>query len=156
MGSISGCASGRVTNAQPPGVVVDTMVVSWLFDERPNRLAERYRQLIGPRPVLLAFQTVMELRYGVLRAGWGQLRRRRLERRIAALTVVEPDDQMISTCATLRAECAQIGHALADKLHDGDRWIAAAAMRLDIPLVSHDGIFDGAPGLELITAVGDD
>lgn len=27
--------------------------------------------LIGPRPVLLAFHTVMELRYGVLRAGWG-------------------------------------------------------------------------------------
>ncbi len=44
------------------GVVVDTMVVSWLFDERPNPLAERYRDLIGPASVLLAFQTVMELR----------------------------------------------------------------------------------------------
>jgi hypothetical protein len=26
--------------------------------------------VIGARPVLLAFQTVMELRYGALRAGW--------------------------------------------------------------------------------------
>lgn len=89
-----------MTSPQLSGVVVDTMVVSWLFDDRPNRLAEHYHTLIGPRPVLLAFQTVMELRYGVLRAGWGQLRRRRLERRIAELTVVEPDDQMITTCAT--------------------------------------------------------
>lgn len=145
-----------MTNAQPSGVVVDTMVVSWLFDERPNRLAEHYRALIGPRRVLLAFQTVMELRYGVLRAGWGQLRRRRLERRIAELTVVQPDDEMITMCATLRAHCTQIGHALAGKLHDGDRWIAASAMRLNVPLVSHDAIFDGAPSLQLVTAIGDE
>jgi hypothetical protein len=39
-----------MTNAPPAGVVVDTMVISWLFDERPNQLAERYRDLIGPAP----------------------------------------------------------------------------------------------------------
>jgi predicted nucleic acid-binding protein len=143
-----------MTNAQPSGVVVDTMVISWLFDDRPNRLAEHFRMLIGPRPVLLGFQTVMELRYGVLRAGWGQLRRRRLERRVAELNVIQPDDEMTTACANLRVRCAQIGHALADKLHDGDRWIATAAMRLGVPLVSHDGLFDGAPGLEFITAIG--
>jgi predicted nucleic acid-binding protein len=141
-----------MTNAPPAGVVVDTMVISWLFDDRPNRLADRYRGLIGQRRVLLAFQTVMELRYGALRAGWGELRRRRLERRVAELTVIQPDDSTITTCAVLRMRCNQIGHALGDKLHDGDRWIAAAAMRIDVPLVSHDGLFDGAPGLELITA----
>ena len=63
-----------MTAAPPTGVVVDTMVISWLFDERPNPLAERYRDLIGPVPVLLAFQTVMELRFGAIRAGWGELR----------------------------------------------------------------------------------
>jgi predicted nucleic acid-binding protein len=65
-----------MTNARPPGVVVDTMVISWLFDDRPNRLADRYRMLINQRPVVIAFHTVMELRYGALRAGWGELRRR--------------------------------------------------------------------------------
>lgn len=143
-------------HAQPSGVVVDTMVISWLFDDRPNRLADRYRTLIGAKPVLLAFHTVMELRYGALRARWGDLRRRRLERRIAELTIVQPDDGMITACANLRARCAQIGHALGDKLHDGDRWIAAAAVRLNVPLVSHDGLFDEAPGVELITAPGDE
>ena len=58
-----------MTDARGPGVVVDTMVISWLFDDRPNPLAERYRDLIGPQPVLLAFQTVMELRFRALRAG---------------------------------------------------------------------------------------
>jgi len=30
--------------------------------------------------------------------------------------------------------------------------VAAAAIRLGIPLVSHDGVFDRTPGLELLTA----
>jgi hypothetical protein len=34
-------------------VVVDTMVISWLFDERPNLLADRYRDLIGAARVLV-------------------------------------------------------------------------------------------------------
>lgn len=137
---------------RPVGVVVDTMVISWLFDQRPNPVTDRYRALIETRPVLLAFQTVMELRYGALHAGWGELRRRRLERRIAEFTVAQPDDEMISICAELRQGCRQIGHPLGDKLHDGDRWIAATAIRLGLPLVSHDDGFVGAPRLQLITA----
>lgn len=140
-----------MTDAREPGVVVDTMVVSWLLDDRPNPLAERYRRLIGTEPVVLAFQTVMELRFGALRAGWGELRRRRLERRLAEFAVVQPDDALITTCAELRLRCQQAGHALGDKLHDGDRWIAATAIRLDLPLVSDDGIFTDAPGLRVIT-----
>jgi predicted nucleic acid-binding protein len=141
-----------MSNAQRVGVVVDTMVISWLFDDRPNVLAERYRELIGAAPVLLAFQTVMELRFGALRAGWGELRRHRLERRIAELSVVQPDDEMITLCALLRSDCQRGGHALGDKLHDGDRWIAATAIRLGCRLVSHDGLFRDAPGVDLLTA----
>lgn len=131
---------------------MDTMVISWLLDDRPNPVADRYRALIDTRPVLLAFQTVMELRYGALRAGWGELRRRRLERRVAELTVVQPDDEMISVCAELRQGCRRIGHPLGSKVHDGDRWIAAVAIRLGLPLVSHDGVFDAVPRLQLLTA----
>jgi predicted nucleic acid-binding protein len=140
-----------MTDARSPGVIVDTMVISWLFDERPNPLAESYRDLIGPQPVLLAFQTVMELRFGALRAGWGELRRRRLERRIAEIAVVQPDDEMLTVCAELRVRCQQAGHALGSKLHDGDRWIAATAIRLDMALASEDGVFTNTPGLRLIT-----
>ncbi|HTV10971.1 MAG TPA: hypothetical protein VME20_03845 [Acidimicrobiales bacterium] len=50
------------------------------------------------------------------------------------------------------ADFARAGHALGDKLHDGDRWVASAAIRLGLPLVSHDGVFKGAPGPQLITA----
>lgn len=59
-----------MTTVRSNGVVVDTMVISWLFEDRSDLLTDRYRDLISTRPVLLAFQTVMELRYGALRAGW--------------------------------------------------------------------------------------
>jgi len=74
-----------------------------------------------------------------------------LERRINEFAVVQPDDEMITACAELRLRCRQAGHALGDQVHDGDRWIAATAIRLDVPLVSHDGIFTDAPGLRVIT-----
>jgi predicted nucleic acid-binding protein len=83
---------------------------------------------------------VIELRFGMLRARWGELRQRRLERHIAELTVVQPDDEMITACAELRHRCEDMGHALGSKLHDGDRWVAATAIRLRVPLVSHDGV----------------
>jgi predicted nucleic acid-binding protein len=35
------------------------------------------------------------------------------------------------------------------KEHDADRWVAATALRLDIPLVSNDAIFENVPGLHL-------
>lgn len=144
-----------MTDAPAPGVVVDTMVISWLLDDRPADLAGMYRELIGAAPMLLAFQTLMELRYGALRAGWGELRRLRLERRIAQLVIAQPDNATITTCAELRHRCRQAGHALADKAHHGDRWIAATAIRLGLPLASHDGIFVDAPGLDL-RSVGQD
>ncbi len=133
-------------------VVLDTMVISWLLDGHPNPLAEQYRQLIGSRPILLSFQTVAELRFGAIRAGWGELRRRRLDRSLAELAVVQPDDQMVTAWAQLRADCQRAGHALGGKLHDGDRWIAATAIRLGCPLISHDGVFTDAPALDLIIA----
>ena len=60
-------------------------------------------------------------------------------------------DEMISRCAALRLTCRQVGHPLADKVHDGDRWIAATGPRLRLPVASHDRIFSGVPGLSLLT-----
>ena len=48
----------------------------------------------------------------------------------------------------------KIGHALGQRDHDADRWIAATALRLGIPLVSNDRIFQETPGL-VLEAVAD-
>lgn len=138
-----------MTNA----VVVDTMVVGWLLSDRPHQMAEVYRKLIDGRTLWVPLQVVAELRFGMLKAGWGELRCARVERKLKELRVHQPDEQMAMIHAALRHECWKDGHALGQKDHDGDRWMAATAMRLEVPLVTHDAIFRGAPKLVIETAL---
>jgi len=92
---------------------------------------------------------VAELRYDALLRGWGTARMRRLDAAVARAEVVHSGPDLVRTYAELRVACERIGHALCQRNHDADRWIAATALRLAIPLVSNDRIFENAPGLEL-------
>lgn len=107
----------------PPGpaVVIDTMVVSSMINAaRDPATASEYRSLIADRPIIISFMTVTELRYGAIRAGWGELRRRGLERDLAGLTIAQPDDELMHRCAALRARCEESGLALGQKIHEAD------------------------------------
>ncbi len=129
-------------------VVIDTDVFS--ADLVPGSLlAERYASIITGRPAFISFQTAAEVRYGAIRRGWGAARRAKLEAKIQNVEVVHTGPELVGVYAQLRADCEVAGHALAQREHTADRWIAATAIRLRIPLVSNDGIFRGAPGLML-------
>lgn len=127
-------------------IVIDTDVFGADLVRR-SALAERYEPIIVGRPAFISFQTAAELRYGALRRGWGDKRMRELEARISAAETVHTGPELILTYARLRTGCERIGHALAQRDHDADRWVAATALRLGVPLISNDGIFDGVPGL---------
>jgi tRNA(fMet)-specific endonuclease VapC len=128
------------------------MVMSAVVNTGRNpTLAGEYRSLIGGRPVMISFATVTELRYGAVKAGWGELRQRGLERDLARVVIVQPDDRLMQVCAQLRVDCERAGLALGQKVHEADRWIAATAMRLGVQLVSDDGVFDSVPGLDLMS-----
>lgn len=75
------------------------------------------------------------------------MRRRGLERDLGRFTVAQPDDELMRICANLRADCERGGHGLGHRIHEADRWVAATALRLGIPLVSDDGIYLGIDGL---------
>ena len=129
-------------------LVIDTDVFS--ADLVPgSTLTERYAPVIAGRPAFVAFQTVAELRYGAIRRSWGDARMHKLETKIQHVEVVHSGPELVAIYAQLRADCEAAGHALGQKEHTADRWIAAVAIRLGIPLVSNDGIFSGAPGLIL-------
>ena len=114
-----------------------------------SQLAQRYDALLPGRPVFRSFKTVAELRYGALLRGWGPPRLQRLEAEIARAEVIHTGNDLVRVYAELRVACQRIGHALGQRDHDADRWIAASALRLRIPLVSNDRIFVGAPDLLL-------
>ena len=73
----------------------------------------------------------------------------KLESKIAVAETVHTGPESVFTYAQLRVDCQRIGHALSQRAHDADRWIAATAVRLGIPLVSNGGIFRGVSGLQI-------
>lgn len=128
-------------------IVIDTDVYG--AELTGSALAIRYQPVIAGRPVFISFQTEAELRSGALLRGWGTSRMLKLESRIAAAETVHSGPDLIDIYAKLRVDCWRIGHALAQKNHEADRWIAATAIRLDIPLVANDRIYDNVPGLRI-------
>lgn len=66
------------------------------------------------------------------------------------ITIVSSSDDVVTACATLRSECEKRGHALGQKHHDADRWIAATAIRLGLDLISADGVYQDTPGLRVV------
>jgi len=130
-------------------VVVDTNVFSAALSQR--QLARAYAKHLSGRRLIISFQTVAEMRYGALAAGWGEDRRRGLEKMIARAARIPPHDGLATEWAELRAACSDAGHALAAVTHRADLWIAATARLIDVPLVTHDRIFFDAPGLQVIS-----
>lgn len=101
--------------------------------------------------VVVAFATVTELRFGAIKAQWGDLRLRALDRDLSGFIVAQPDDALMRRCAELRLACELRGHPLAQKVHDADRWIAATAVAGELDLVSDDKVFLDTPGLSLLS-----
>ena len=120
---------------------------------RTSDLIRTHEPMVAGRPAVISFQTVAERHYGARKRGRRTTRLRRLEERIGRAQVVWPGQELVLVYADLRARCERQGHALGQREHDADRWIAATAIRLGIPLLSHDGIFRNAPGLELESAL---
>jgi predicted nucleic acid-binding protein len=138
---------------RPPTVVVDTNVFSADLLRTTRPLVDLYRPLLEGRRFLISFQTLAELEYGFQRRDWGPARLGQARDHVRRAEVVWPGPALLAAYVELRVACEREGHALAQPEHDADRWIAATAIHLSVPLVSHDGIFRGAPRLIFETAL---
>lgn len=131
-------------------IVVDTGVFSAALSRRRRPQFEPYVGRLVGHQLNLAVQTVAELRFGALKAGWAETRRSRLEAAIATATVIPVTDSLLTAVAELRLACQQIGHPLAADAHHEDLWIAATAVHIRAPLVAADWIFVDVPELVLL------
>lgn len=137
----------------PDLVVVDTQVWSALTQAARGLESERatkWADVMADRPVVLSFITCAEVIYGAIKNGWGTRRRGQLEEDLDDVAVWWCDPELALACAQLRADSQAAGHGLHHQKHDSDRWIAATAIFLGVPLVSDDGIFRNVPGLQLL------
>jgi predicted nucleic acid-binding protein len=131
-------------------VVVDTNVFTARL-RRDSGLTAQYTKHLAGELIAVAPQSVAEARYGALKSGWGPRRITELATMTAGVTVLSVDAETIEQVAQLRNACRKAGHALHQAIHNADLWIAAAAIRWGAPLVAHDAVFIGCPGLDLRT-----
>ena len=110
-----------------------------------------YQPFVEGRAALISFVTVAELRFGARLAAWGPQRVRRLDRELERAETIWPGPELIDAYVALRCWCVRAGHALGQKDHEADRWVAATAMWLGVPVVAHDAIFANVEGLNLLT-----
>lgn len=127
-------------------VVADTDVVSLIF--KRHSLAGKYLDAIEGKTVVLSFMTLAELELWTQRRSWGEDRRKRLSNFLANFSIRHSDPTLCKTWASIRHQAF-----LAGKPVDvADAWIAATAMYLDVPLVTHNRRhFENIEGVELIS-----
>jgi predicted nucleic acid-binding protein len=117
------------------GVVLDTSVLSFAF--KNDSRFDLYLDDIDGQERFVSFQTVAEMRLGGLASRWGLARRQRLEGFLATLEVVVYTDELAWRWSQVMYAARQSGR----RLEAGDGWIAATAMLLGVPLVTHDRDF---------------
>ena len=129
-----------------PEIILDTNIVSYLM--RGGQLAQDYIPHLRGRLLAITFITVGELYFGAEKANWGQKRRTKLETTLRNFAVIPYDHEIARCYGRLVAERQRGG----DPIAPNDAWIAACAVRHDVPLITHDaGDFTGINGLKLIT-----
>jgi len=127
-------------------VLLDTDIFSFFFKQ--DTRATLYSGDIQGRELCLCFQTVAELRCWAVQRNWGDKRRQQLVKSLRNYLILPYDDAMAQCWAEITARGRVTGRNIAC----GDVWIAAAAVRHDIPLLSHNAQhFIDLPGIKLIT-----
>ena len=131
-------------NSRDADIVIDKNIISYIA--RKSDIADYYLPHLEGREVVISFQTREEALYGAYLAGWGERRVNDLKQQLDLYRIHWPDGELVDLCAQLRASRRAVGRVL----QVADAWVAATALYLGCPLASHDGDFDGIPGLQLI------
>lgn len=131
----------------PEQRLVDTSVLS-LIIKRDTR-ATLYVPHLVDRVGILSFITLAELYCWPEERHWSLRRRAELLRFLQPYAIVYPDDALCQLWALLMAGTRRSGRTLPF----ADSWIAATALQLDLPLVTHNPVdFQGTDGLIVISA----
>jgi predicted nucleic acid-binding protein len=113
-------------------VVVDTDVISFVFND--HTLAQDYQSILAGRSLTVSLISLAEIEYGMERKNWGASRRDLMARFLARFTPLLPDSETARLWARIKNLCERKGRPITF----ADAWISAAAIQLNIPLVTHN------------------
>ena len=127
-------------------ILVDTNVVS--FMHRQDTRSRPYEQLVIASNPYFSVVSLGELLYGARRAGWSQARTTSLMALIDKYAIVGVTEIVAEVWAQIRVQTESIGRSIPYS----DSWIAATAIALDCPIVTHNPAdFEAIDGLEVIS-----
>ena len=128
-------------------LVVDTDVVPFIFNR--HSLSAPYLDLLAGNELVISFMTLAELRLGVLQAKRGPRKRIEFEQYLDRYEVHFPDEGSCGAWAQVTLDARSRGYVVSPQ----DAWIAATALDLAAPLVTHNARhFEGVFGLKIHTA----
>lgn len=114
------------------GLLLDTDVASYLFKNSPR--AKPFRPLLDGKQPTLAFVSVAELYKWTLKRSWRPQKVQQLEAALRRYVVIPYDRDLAWCWARVVATCEYAGRPMAPS----DAWIAAAALRHKVPLVTNN------------------
>ena len=133
-----------LSEAQP--VIVDTSVVSILYNRVDTDAFLFYQESLAGYRLYVSFQTLEEVRYGAHLRNWGKRRLCEMQKHLDQFETVWPNPDVVDACARIRSQSRKAGR----ELSLADAWIAATAITLECPLASDDRDFDDISDITLI------
>lgn len=113
-------------------VLIDTDIASFIL--KGSSYADPYLPLLSGQELALSFMTVAELFQWAILRQWGDRRLSQLEQYLSNYLVIPVDQPLCRAWAQVRADRQSSGRAISPQ----DAWIAATALRYDLPLVTHN------------------
>lgn len=127
-------------------LILDTNIVSYLM--RGGPLAQAYSKHVQGKLLAIAFITVGEMYFGAENRNWGEKKRQELDTTLRNFVVVPYDHEIARAYGRVASERKSAGRPIS--LHDA--WIAACAVRHQVPLVTHNAKdFVAITGLTVLT-----
>ncbi|WP_322816716.1 type II toxin-antitoxin system VapC family toxin [Chloroflexus sp.] len=127
-------------------LLLDTNIVSYIM--KGASTAELYKEHLSGKRLAISFITVGELWAGAEFARWSEKRRYQLRINIRQYVVIPYDYTIAQYYGKIIAHGKRIGRPISC----ADAWIAACALRHDIPPVTHNTKdFVNIPGLHIIS-----
>src|SRR5688572_3909722 len=116
-------------------LLLDTSVASLLHPKKSDSplVALCSADLVG-HELAISFQTAAEMLRWAIQNNWGAVRRAQLESLIASFALLLPAAPMMKAWAEVMTAAEEAGR----RLEPDDAWIAAAAIRHNLTLVTHD------------------
>lgn len=127
-------------------LIVDTDIVSYIF-KKDTRSALYISHLIGV-PKFISFMSLAELRLWESQSNWGAIKQEKFAELLSDFGAIHSDEELCESWSKIKLEAKQKGRPI----ETADAWVAATALKFDIPLVTHNRKhFENIKGLEIIS-----